>query len=77
MSSASRSKSPSPTKKATPEIVVEKPEAVVNVEDVPSSGDAEDEKPDTDDVGESSLFSHLNLLIPRNQPSPHPPFIAA
>ena len=59
MSSASRSKSPSPTKKATPEIVVEKPEAVVNVEDVPSSGDAEEEKPDTDDVGESSLSSHI------------------
>jgi hypothetical protein len=54
--SASRSKSPSPTKKVTPEIVVEKAEASVNVEDVPSSGGGEDEKPDTSDVGESSFL---------------------
>jgi hypothetical protein len=63
MSSASRSKSPSPTKKATPEIVVDKPEATVNVEDVASSGGAEDEKPDTSDVGESS-FSFPNTIFP-------------
>jgi hypothetical protein len=63
MSSASRSKSPSPAKKATPEIVVDKPEATVNVEDVASSGGAEDEKPDTSDVGESS-FSSPNTIFP-------------
>jgi hypothetical protein len=63
MSSASRSKSPSPTKKATPEIVVDKPEATVNVEDVASSGGAEDEKPDTSDVGESS-FSCPHTIFP-------------
>jgi hypothetical protein len=76
MSSASRSKSPSPTKKATPEIVVDKPEATVNVEDVASSGGAEDEKPDTSDVGESS-FSSSNTIFtsPSIFPSLRPPFI--
>lgn len=70
MSSASRSKSPSPTKKVTPEIVVDKPEATVNVEDVASSGGAEDEKPDTSDVGESSFSSPISIF-----PSPlHLPF---
>jgi hypothetical protein len=72
MSSASRSKSPSPIKKATPEIVVDKPEATVNVEDVASSGGAEDEKPDTSDVGESS-FSFAYTIFPSPSISP-PPF---
>jgi hypothetical protein len=60
---APRSKSPSPTKKVTPEIVIEKPEASVNVEDVPSSGDAE-EKPDPNDMTGEYIFPFLHAISP-------------
>jgi hypothetical protein len=64
----SLSKSSSP-KKITPEIIIDKTEATVNVEDVPSSGTEEEKKPD-DDADMTGEYRFILVTSTPHLPSP-------